>query len=220
MNKREIIQRVNGKINPKDIKFLIRYGDWLGDDIDLLAVLERETKARLYEPSRLDILMIGKGEFERRRKLFDPIITDPIITGLLLSDDKTKKVEFSELRSNTILFLPVSAEAIQFLQQKAQQRLKNAFNRLEIYDQKGNKRNLSSALIHLSFACSYHEFANYYQSNPEFLPITFAHLLVEKGEPLLKEVMEFLRVVKSDREFSKNQAINLFQRTQNLLGVV
>jgi len=217
MKKKEIIRKVNRKVNSKDIKFLIRYGDWLGDDIDLLAVLERETKPRLYEPSKLDILTIGKGEFERRRKLFDPVITDPIITGSLLSGDKT---EFSELRSDTILSLPLSEEAIQFLKKKAHERLKDATTLLKIYREKGGRDNLLSFLDELSFACSYFEFARYYQNKHEFWPITFAHLLVEDVYPALKEVMDFLRAVKLGRRFNKDRLTYLFQESQKLLGVI
>lgn len=220
MNKKEIIQKVNERINPENIKFLIRYGDWMGEDIDLLVVLNKETKFRPYEPSKLDISTISEGEFEKRRKLFDPLITDPIITGLLLSDDKTKKLEFSQLRSDTILSLALSTEAIHFLQQKAQKRLKNAFTYLENYNQKGNRRNLLSALVHLSFACSYCEFANYYQKRPEFFPITFAHLLALDGQLVLKEIMRFLKTVKLGGKFNKTQVIDLFKKTQKLLEAI
>lgn len=217
MKKDEIIRKINGKINPKDIKFLIRFGDWLGDDIDLLAVLERETKARLYEPSKLDILTIGKREFEWRWRLFDPIITDPIITGSLLSGDKT---EFSELRSDTVLSLSLSEEAIQFLKKKAHERLKDATTFLKIYREKGGRSNLLSFLDELSFVCSYFEFARYYQNKHEFWPITFAHLLTEDVHPALKEVVNLLRTVKLGRKFNKDRLTYLFQESQKLLGVI
>ena len=217
MKKKEIIRKINGKVDSKDIKFLIRYGDWLGNDIDLLAVLERETEARLYEPSKLDILTIGKNEFEQRRRLFDPVITDPIITGSLLSGDKT---EFSELISNTVLSLSLSEKAIQFLKKKAHERLKDATTFLKIYTKKGGRDNLLSFLDELSFVCSYFEFARYYKNKHEFWPITFAHLLVEDVHPVLKEVVDFLRVVKLGRRFNKDRLTYLFQESQKLLGVV
>ena len=217
MEKKEIIRKINGKINSEDIKYLIRYGDWLGDDIDLLAVLERETKARLYEPSRLDILTISKDEFEWRRRLFDPVITDPIITGSLLSGDET---EFSELRSDTVLSLSLSEKAIQFLKKKAHERLKDATTFLQIYREKGGRDSLLSFLDELSFVCSYFEFARYYQNKHEFWPITFAHLLIEDVHPVLKEVMDLLRAVKLGRRFNKDRLTYLFQESQYLLGVV
>lgn len=217
MEEKEIIRKINGKVNPEDIKYLIRYGDWLGDDIDLLAVLEKETKARLYEPSILDILTIGKIEFEERRRLFDPVITDPIITGSLLSGDKT---EFSELRSDTVLSLPLSKKAIQFLKKKAHERLEDATTFLKIYREKGGRNNLLSFLDELSFVCSYFEFARYYQNKHEFWPIPFAHLLVEDVHPVLKEVVNFLRTVKLGRRFNKDKLTYLFQESQRLLGVI
>ena len=222
MNKKEkekIIQKVSGRINLENIKFLIWYGNRIGNDIDLMAVLKKETRVRLYEPSKLDILTIGKDEFQKRLELFDPVITEPLITGFLVKGNET---EFGELRSDTILSLSksLSAEAVQFLKQKARARLKNARNRLRTYEQREDKDNLLSSLVHLSFACSYHDFAEYYGNGPKFQPITFEHLLVLDGKPVLKEVMGFLREVKSGRKCNKNQVVNLFKKTQNLLGVV
>lgn len=213
MNKKEIVRKMNGRINLKNVKFLIWYGNRIGNDIDLMAVLKKETKSRLYEPSKLDILMIGKNEFARRIRLFDPMVTEPLLTGFLLQGDDS---EFSQLRSETILSLFLSKEAIQFLGLKAQERLKNARIRLE----KGDKNNLFSSLVNLSFACSYYEFAEYYRNDPEFLPITFGHLLALGGKPVLKEVMKCLEDVKSGKKFDKNQMIDLFKKTQELLEVV
>ncbi len=213
MIEKEIIQRVNGRINPENIKFLIWYGNRIGNDIDLMAVLKKETRVRLYEPSKLDILTIGKDEFERRIKLFDPIVTEPLLTGFLLHGDNN---EFSQLRNETILSLPLSKEAIRFLRLKTRERLRNARIRLE----RGDKDSLFSSLVNLSFACSYHEFAKYYGNGPKFLPITFGHLLVLDGKLVLKEVMECLEDVKSGKEFNKNQVIDLFKKTQKLLEVI
>ncbi len=213
MTGKEIVQKINGRINPENIKFLIWYGNRIGNDIDLMAVLKKETRVRLYEPSKLDILTIGKDEFARRVKLFDPVVTEPLLTGFLLQGDNN---EFSELRSETILSLSLSKESTRFLRLKARERLRNARIRLE----KGDKDNLFSSLVNLSFACSYHEFAKYYGNGPEFLPITFGHLLVLGGKPVLKEIIECLKDVKSGKKFNKNQMIDLFKKTQKLLEVI
>lgn len=215
--KERIIQWVSERINLEHIKFLIWYGNLIGNDIDLMAVLERETRVRLYEPSKLDILTIGKGEFERRLKLLDPVTTEPVITGFLVMGDEA---EFSELRSDAVLSLSLSAEAIKFLKRRARERLRNAQVRLQVYEQKGDRDSLISYLTHLSFACSYHDFAGYYGDDPKFLPITFKHLLVLDGKPVLKEVMGILEEVKSGKECGENQLVGLFEKTQKWLRVV
>lgn len=213
MTGKEITQKINGRINPEDIKFLIWYGSRIGNDIDLMAVLKKETRIRLYEPSKLDVLTIGKDEFVRRARLFDPVVTEPLLTGFLLQGGDN---EFSELRSEAILSLSLPREATRFLRLKARERLRNARIRLE----RGGKDNLFSSLVNLSFACSYHEFAKYYGNGPEFLPITFGHLLALNGKSVLKEIMGCLENVKSGKEFNKNQMIDLFKKTQELLEVV
>ncbi|GAI05788.1 unnamed protein product, partial [marine sediment metagenome] len=108
----------------------------------------------------------------------------------------------SLLRSKTFLSLPFSNEALQFLKEKARERLKNAKELLQASGQE-DEDNLLPCLVNLSWACSYFEFAEYYGDSPGFVPITFAHLLVQDGEFVLGEVMGALKAVKSGREFNK-----------------
>lgn len=223
MNKKEIIQKVKEQINPEYIKYLVWYGNLVGNDINVMVVInKRRIRVRPYESpkSKLDILTIGKDEFRRRLKMLDPIITEPLITGFLL---KGNKVEFGLLRSDTMISFSrvkgMAKAAAPFLLEKARTRLKNASQLLQASGQE-DEDNLLSCLVNLSWACSYFEFAEYYGNSPGFVPITFAHLLVQNGESALGEVMEVLKAVKSGREFSKDQAVSLFKRTQEMLGVV
>ncbi len=223
MNKKEIIQKVKEQINPEYIKYLVWYGNLAGNNVNVMAVIDkRRTRVRPCESpkSKLDILTIGKGEFQRRLRMLDPIITEPLITGFLL---KGNEVKFGLLRSNTIISFSRVKEtakaAAPFLLEKARARLKNASQLLRASEQR-NGDNLFSCLVNLSWACSYFEFAEYYGNSPGFVPITFAHLLAQDGEFALGEVMEVLKAVKLGREFSKDQVVNLFKKTQKMLGVV
>lgn len=218
--KKEIIQKVKEQINPEYIKYLVWYGNLVGNDINVMAVIDkRRTRVCPYESpkSKLDILTIGKDEFRRRLRMLDPIITEPLITGFLLLGDET---EFGLLRSDTFSRVKGMAKtAAPFLLEKARARLKNASQLLQASGQR-NEDNLLPCLVNLSWACSYFEFAEYYGNSPGFVPITFAHLLVQDGESALGEVMGALKAVKSGREFNKDQAVDLFKKTQKMLGVV
>lgn len=218
MNKKEIVQEVKEQINPGYIKYLVWYGNLVGNDINVMAVIDKRARVRLYESpkSKLDILTIGKDEFRRRLRMLDPIITEPLITGFRLLGDET---EFSLLRSKIFLSLPFSNKAFPFLKEKARERLKNAKELLQNSGQEDGD-NLLPCLVNLSWACSYFEFAEYYGDSPRFVPITFAHLLAQDGESILGEVMGALKAVKSGREFNKDQVVDLFKRTQKMLGVV
>lgn len=218
MKKEEIVQRVCKQINPENIKSLFWYGTRPGRDIDLLIVLKKEIKVRLCESSKskLDILMIDNSEFIRRLSLLDPAVTDPLITGFVLLGNKE---EIGLLRSDTILSLSVSdskkipKETIQFLKERACERLKNAGTFL----QKKSNSFLYPFLIELSWACGYYAFAHYYNKTSAW--ITFDHLLVIDKHIVFKEVMSALEVVKSGKNFNRSQGIDLFQKTQKMLGV-
>jgi len=217
VDEKQIIQRVSEQINLGDIKFLVWYGNRVENNVNLLAVSEKESGVHLCELLNFNILTIGKDELIRRLGLFDPVVTEPVIKGFLIQGDDEV---WGLLRSNAMLSLSISGKAIQFLKEEACEKLKNAATSLQIYKQKKDKSSLLSFLTALSFACSYFEFARYYNSNPKFLPITLDHLLVEDGTFVLKEVLDFLKIVKSDREFDKNQVFDLFRETQKLLEVI
>ncbi|MBZ9577700.1 hypothetical protein KJA13_01540 [Patescibacteria group bacterium] len=215
MDKKEIIQEVKEQIKLEYIKYLVWYGNLRGNDINVMAVIDKRARVRLYKlpKSKLDILTIGKDEFRRRLRMLDPAITEPLITGFRLLGDER---EFSLLRSKTFLSLPLSNKALQFLKEKARERLGNAKELLQASGQE-DEDNLLPCLVNLSWACSYFGFAEYYGDSPEFVPITFAHLLAQDGEFVLGEVMGVLKAVKSGREFNKDQAVDLFKRTQKML---
>lgn len=217
MNKEQTIQRVSEQINLDNIKFLVWYGNRVESDVSLLAVSEKESGVHLCELLNFNILTIGKDELMRRLGLFDPLVTEPVINGYLIWGDDER---WGLLRSDAVLSFSFSDKVIRFLREEACEKLRDAATSLQIYKQKKDKSSLLSFLIALSFACSYFEFAKYYSSNPKFLPITLKHLLVEDGTLVLKEVLEFLRAVKSAKEFNKNQAVDLFRKTQKLLEVI
>ncbi len=214
MEPEEIIEQVTEQISEETIKLLLWYGSRLKEsDTNLLAVLKEKQEPRtlLYKSSRdLNILTIGKDEFMRRLELWDPMFTEPVMTGILLLGDK---ITSGCLRSG-IMTRP-SQEAIEFLKEQATARLKKA----EAFLNGGQERNRNSLLrflTELSFAGSYGAFAGYYGNGPKFFPITFSHLLVVDGRVVLREIMRSLRILKSGKkcDFDRSQ---MFQRTQKLL---
>ncbi len=222
MNEEEIIQEVKKQIKLEYIKYLVWYGNLGGNDINVMAVIDKRARVRLYESpkSKLDILTIGKDEFRRRLRMLDPVVIEPLITGFRLLGDET---EFSLLRSDTMISFSrvkgMAEAAAPFLLKKARTRLKNAKELLQASGQE-DEDNLLLCLVNLSWACSYFGFAEYYGDSPRFVPITFAHLLAQDGEFVLGEVMGVLKAVKSGREFNKDQAVGLLKRAQKMLGVV
>jgi len=210
----EVIQKIMEQIYQERIRFLIYYGNLQGEDIDLLVVLQNwDSDPQEYQPSEFDIFEIREDEFRSRLILMDPIVAEPVITGRIILGNE---VEFQSIRDEFLLSFP-SQEIINSLRQRAVEELGNAFTFLNKYRKSKDVNDLFFALINLSFACSYYEFADYYQQNPEFHPISFAHLLRENNRELLHEIMSVLKGVKKGEEFHINQIANLFKKTENLL---
>jgi len=213
----KIIQEATEQINRGDIEFLIWHGRREGKDVDLLAVLKKEQgpRVRLYKSSRnLDILTIGEDEFVKRLLLYDPLVTEPVMTGIFLLGDKTT---FGELRNRIILNMPPSNAAIQFLKQQADERLKMARILLQDNNKGKDGDDLLCALTELSLAGSYYAFAGYYGNGPKFFPITLSHLLAIDGLVVLREIMKSLRMLKLGKDFKRTQIVDLFGKTQKLL---
>lgn len=127
MNEEEIIQEVKKQIKLECIKYLVWYGNLGGNDINVMAVIDKRARVRLYESpkSKLDILTIGKDEFRRRLRMLDPVVIEPLITGFRLLGDET---EFSLLRSDTMISFSrvkeMAEAAAPFLLKKARTRVK------------------------------------------------------------------------------------------------
>ena len=210
MENQEIVLRVTERISPKDIVFIIRYGNRKGRDIDLLAVVENSIETRPYQVAQFDISEMRERDYKRKLKLLDPIVTEPVLTGSLLLGNKER---FTKIRKDLLKTHPIE-EGIEFLKRRAFEELNNTAYFICLYEHQKVKIYLLFALIDLSFACSFHEWANYYKNHPNAFPITLSALLSEITRPLLKDVIKILKTAKAGCLICKEQVIDLFQRAR------
>ncbi len=213
MNRKEIVKRVIQERRLRDIVFLLWYGDRKGKDVDLLVVLKDGFQPHCYEMAKWDILEVNNKDFKRRLELFDPVITESVISGVLLLGNQKK---FAHLKKKFLSVRPFG-KAIRFLLKRADEELENAAIFLERYRRRTESRLLLFALLDLSFVCSYFEFAKYYQNNPNTGPISFSKLLTRNNNPILKKVHHAFKRAKSGRKFSGLEINSLIQEVKKLI---
>jgi len=213
MNRKGIVKRVIQERRLRDIVFLLWYGDRKGKDVDLLVVLKDGVQLGLYEMTRWDILEVDSEDFEKRLRLFDPVITEPVITGSLLLGDLEK---FTCFKKNLLSTYP-SISIISFLLRRACEELENAAVFLERYQQKAESQLLLFALLDLSFACSYFGFAEYYKGNLWSGPISFSELLTQSNNPTLRKVVLTFKQTKSGRKINETKVSSLIQEVRKII---
>ncbi len=213
MNKEEIVERASQVINLEKVVFLVYYGNLQGQDIDLLAVIESGVEINHYRPSSLDILEINEPSFWERLRLFDPVFTEPILTGSLLFGNEEV---FSKAR-NMIKQSSPSKAAVRFLEQRSLQELGHAEFYLEKYEIEKNNLFLFYALIDLSFALSYLEFSKYYNRIFSKSVITLRELLQKIKPELLQKVLSYLKLVKKSKRISRKSVVSFCLQTKKLI---
>lgn len=213
MNREGIVKRVIQKRKPQDIVFLLWYGDRKGKDVDLLAVLKDEVQPNCYEMTKWDILEVNNEDLERRLELFDPVITEPVMNGVLLLGSQEK---FDSLKEKLLSARP-SGKVIEFLLKRAREELENATVFLERYQQKTENRLLLFGLLDLSFACSYFEFARYYQNSPNVGPISFSELLMRRSRSTLEKVVYVFKQAKLGYKISEARIKSLFREAREMI---
>lgn len=201
-----IVKRVIQKRKPQDIVFLLWYGDRKGKDVDLLVILKDGIETNYYEMAEWDIGEASNEDFKRRLELFDPTVTEPLVNGVLLLGNQ-KKLDY--LKKNFLAVHP-SDKAIKFLFKRAHEELKNAIVFFE-------GQLLLFALLDLSFACSYFEFARHYQNTSKIGPISFSELLAQRSGSTLEKVVCVFKQAKLGHKISEAKVYSLIQEVRKMI---
>lgn len=182
----------------KQIYFLIRYGS-KKNDIDFLVVLNSNTVPLEYRPGTpVDIFPISLKDFYKLAYLFDPLVTEPILTGELLLGNEE---ELENLKKELFEISP-SQEIIDHL--KRQSRLWYTYCTCFLKDYKNTSPVCDSnlllySLINLTFAISYDYFAQYYSKIQKKGPITLRKLKNKYPSSSLSTTLSYLKEIKNKR---------------------
>jgi len=202
----DIIGRIKQKIRLENIVYLLYYGNKEGNDIDLLAVVKNDTNLNSYHPGSIDLYEMPYRYFLKALRFFDPTVTEPLLTGDLLIGYSQRL----EQRKQEITHFCPSPGAIRFLKRRSQQELENATTFLDKFNQTRHKKYLFFALVDLSFACSYFQFARCYFRNPHQSVITLRQLIRRVDPRLLQEILDCLSLFKANQFSERQRIISLY----------
>lgn len=163
----------------KDLVILVNhYGNKDGNDVNLFVVTNDDTYCKQKKEGLLSIRIVGGSYFHRLISVFDPVITEPILTGEVVYGDDVngEKKYLASLVSNknTLKHLLDNSE-IRFM--GAEECLRDG--------------ELKEAMVNMVFCLSYLEFARYYKTKKEV--ISFKELLAKNSKSLLAEVHRRLK---------------------------
>ena len=95
--------------------------------------------------------------------------------------------------------------------------MKNATVFFEKYQQKTESQLLLFALLDLSFACSYFEFARYYRNSSSTGPISFSELLLQRSRSTLEKVVCIFKQVKLGHKITEAKVNFLIQEVRKMI---
>lgn len=199
MEKETILKEIFNLIPPESVKFIIHYGNLSGQDIDIFVVLKNSSGYKHIGSNLFDIACVGENSLGKALKYFDPIITEPILTGQIIYGESIKNLqrEMGLLRANrrTVAYL-VKCAALCYSWAK-QHYLEN---------------NPQGAIVTLSFAVSYGYFAEYYNNNQKV--ITLAKLIEVFPNSLLTEIRSLVTI---RIKVELTELDELFEKTRKIL---
>ena len=129
---------------------LVEYGNRSGHDIDVFALFENGPFI-ITEIGLLDYISINQRRFHELLNLYDPLVIEPILTGVLFGGNEEALILYKRQISN----LKVSNDMIEHLFRRSIEELSNSYIFLHDYESTNNSFYLRSALVDLSFSCSY-----------------------------------------------------------------
>ena len=187
-----LIDIAKEKLNSRydNLIFLINFGSKNPrGDIDICAVLKDNTILDEYKDSRtVDMPQYIYSDFLRRMRLFDIVITQPLLTGKLIYGDKNEfEILIKKLRKQK-----PTQKSVRYLQEKSRWCFNCAvecFNQDEIH-----LDDLELTLNNLSYALSYNKFANRYKLGASVLTLD----QIENN--LLNKIRECMKLIESKKE--------------------
>jgi hypothetical protein len=192
---------------------IIWYGSRrLDADLDLLVVTPSPSPLVHIELGRLDLLLCPQQELSFLLQYFDPLITEPLLTGSILAEEAGCAARALESLGAS----STNPSTTRYLLRRSLEILLDGFAILETFDKSQEEGMLLRALTNLSFALSYREFALFYYDNPASGPVTFASLRAERKKSELEKTLGLLAKAKTgclDTASDVEEVRTLFEET-------
>lgn len=199
MDKKSVLEKVFALLPKDSIRFIVHYGKTDGRDIDLFVVLKAISGYGCIKLDLLDITLIDDCLLNKMIIHFDPILTEPILTGNRIYGQEIKslrqRLKLLEANENTVKYF--KNRAVNFYYWAKGHYLNKDFNKL---------------IRTLSFVVSYIYFAKYYRDHSSV--ITLTELLKIFPDTLLPEI---LLATKGKKEIKLAEMDSFFQNAEMLL---
>lgn len=174
----KILKYVFDIFEKEDVRAVIYFGNKGGLDIDIFVVINKDIEYNCIKRDKLDITYAGGERLNEMVLHWDPLITEPIMSGETIYGDISGICE--KINTTTV---PLR-EICDYLDKKARQFIQWA----EIYFQRGDLVNVCECL---RFAISFSCFFRYYQGGQS---LTTFHMIMSeyKNESIFIEELEIL----------------------------
>ena len=194
----EIINILSGTVKKSNIITAIHYGNKKGVDVDILIIVNNKTFYERRVEGKIDITMVGIDYVDYLLSVFDPIVTEPFITGKVVfgKDITNYKLRLASLISNR----NVQTHLLDFAKQIYQS-----------IDENLKNNDLDKAIINIVFCLSYLHFMRYYEKSKNV--IIFKKLLTLNQGSLLSISYAYMK----KEELNNKEIYALLSKTKLLL---
>ena len=174
----DIIENISNYLPTDFIQSIILYGNIGGEDIDVFVVVEGRGQYSCIKKRPLDITSVGEAEAEEMVINLDPLITEPILTGVEIFGD------IMESGIDMVLAQKADKNTVAYLRRKSHELF-------EYTKELDSKEEYNQAADNLRFVLSYLEYANHYEQHKK--AITFYDLVKPIERPLLRSAQRLLK---------------------------
>jgi len=178
METKEIKEYLVSIFPEKLIKTAIWYGNKKGQDIDVFIILKNNIQYNCFQYKEFDISYINETKIIKMLSNFDPLITEPILTGQEIYG------EYLSVLKKKLLSIKADENIVEYLMNRAKEFYNWSEKHLATNENK-------KAIITLTFVISFINFANYYKHHEHV--ITFKELNKKFPDNLLSEIMALLK---------------------------
>lgn len=200
MEHSEIKNQIFSAFPQTEIASIIRYGNFYGKDVDVFLIIKTNCLYNCWQRELLDVTCVGGSNFFEMMRNLDPIVIDPILSGLEVFGNNLNSLK------NIILKTKATKDTSMYLSKVSSLFFEWAIQHL-------NQRNLVQASDALRFSISYLIFAKHYYFNEK--PIKYLELVEYYPNRLLKEATA---LSKADGDIDINKLEGLFLEVSKLIN--
>jgi len=201
--KAHILTSIFSIFGENNIETVMHYGNKQGEDIDIFVIVYGDIEYNCMHHNKLDITYVGSYHVNEMIACFDPLLTDPILTGEMIFGDSNKIIhKLNKCRASKKTIAYLRKKAIQFFQWG------------EIHFMKGDFNAVCDCIrFSTSFCC----FADYY--GKKFNVISFLDIIGQYPNEF-ELVVKAKRYARSKKNIPADDIRAIMEQTRQILTCV